>query len=264
MHIFAHRGVSAHLPENTKVAFARAIELGIDGIELDVHLSGDRIPVVIHDETTDRTTNGTGNIAEFTAQQLGLLDAGAGEPVPTLAQVLTMAAGQLRVNIELKDAAAVEPVLRVATEIPYLDWFASSADWGALTELRRQLPQAMIYPLCVGNLEKLGLMAAIGDAEDQFAGRGLHAAIDFALSQRAEGVSIWEGGLDRDDIAIIHDAGLQVWVWTVNDPVRALELLELGADAICTDDPELLQQSMPAVGAAIAASSLLETSVLGG
>ena len=93
MSIYAHRGVSAHLPENTLAAFSRAIELGVDGIELDVHLSADGIPVVIHDDTADRTTNGTGNISEFTAHQLGLLDAGDGQFVPTLAQVLNLAAG---------------------------------------------------------------------------------------------------------------------------------------------------------------------------
>ena len=244
MRIFAHRGVSAHLPENTQAAFARAIELGVDGIELDVQLSADNVPVVIHDDTTDRTTNGTGSISEFTARQLGLLDAGSGQPVPTLAQVLEMAAGKLWVNIELKDADAVEPVVQVVNSIPGLDWFASSADWGALAELRRLLPDATIYTLCVGNLEKLGFTDAGDDAGEQFAGRGLPTAIDFAVKQGAQGLSVWEGGLDQDDIAKIHDAGLLAWVWTVNDPARARELLDMGADAICTDDPELLQQTL--------------------
>lgn len=244
MRIFAHRGVSAHLPENTQAAFARAIELGVDGIELDVHLSADNVPVVIHDDTADRTTNGTGNINEFTARQLGLLDAGAGQPVPTLAQVLDMAAGKLWVNIELKDADAVEPVVQVVSAIPGLEWFASSADWGALAELRRLLPAATIYPLCVGNLEKLGFTDAGDDDREQFAGRGLSPAIDFAVKEGAQGISVWEGGLGQDDIVTIHDAGLSAWVWTVNDPARARELLAMGVDAICTDDPELLQQSL--------------------
>lgn len=262
MRIFAHRGVSAHLPENTKAAFARAIELGIDGIELDVHLSADRIPVVIHDDTADRTTNGTGGIGEFTARQLGLLDAGAGESVPTLSEVLAMAAGKLRVNIELKDATSVEPIVQVVTEATGVDWFASSADWGALAELRRLLPDAKTYPLCVGNLEKLSALLSRDDDADQFAGRGIQAAIDFAVEHGGEGVSIWEGGLDHDDIARIHAAGLQVWVWTVNDPERALELLEMGADAVCTDDPELIQQILPSQCSADAPSAAVESAVL--
>lgn len=243
MHIYAHRGASAHLPENTLVAFSRAIELGVSGIELDVHLSADQIPVVIHDETADRTTNGTGSISEFTARQLGLLDAGSGQYVPTLAQVLTLAAGKVRVNIELKDAAAVAPVADVVAGIPGLDWFASSADWNALAELGQRVPGAKVYPLCIGAIEKVRSLLPDDSDGGSFAGRGLADAIAFALSNGGEGVSIWEGGLDEADIQTIHDAGLQAWVWTVNDAERACELRAMGADGICTDDPALIQES---------------------
>lgn len=241
MPIYAHRGVSAHLPENTLAAFARAIELGVAGIELDVQLSADNVPVVIHDDTADRTTNGTGHITEFTAHQLGLLDAGAGQFVPTLAQVLNLAAGKLRVNIELKDSNSAGPVAEVIAGVRNLDWFASSADWDALTEIRHQAPGAKIYPLCVGNFEKMQPLLPEGVGKDEFAGRDLAAAIEFALNSGGEGVSIWEAGLDREDIERIHAAGLQAWVWTINDPIRAQSLLDMGADGICTDDPELLQ-----------------------
>lgn len=242
MRIYAHRGVSAHLPENTLAAFSRAIDLGVDGIELDVHLSADQIPVVIHDDTADRTTNGTGSITEFTARQLGLLDAGSGQYVPTLAQVLNLAAGKVRVNIELKDAAATGPVAEVVAGIAGLDWFASSADWSALAELGRKVPGAKVYPLCIGKLEKLRAFLPEDATGEEFAGRGLADAITFALNNGGEGVSIWEGGLDREDIQTIHDAGLQAWVWTVNDAERTRELQDMGADGICTDDPALIQE----------------------
>ncbi|ALV46315.1 hypothetical protein MB46_13325 [Arthrobacter alpinus] len=242
MHIYAHRGVSAHLPENTLAAFSRAIDLGVTGIELDVHLSADEIPVVIHDDTADRTTNGTGSITEFTARQLGLLDAGSGQYVPTLAQVLNLAAGKVRVNIEIKDAAAIGPVAEVVDSIPGLDWFASSADWDALAELGRKVAGTKVYPLCIGKVEKLRAFLPDDATGEEFAGRGLVDAISFALNNGGEGVSIWEGGLDADDIQNIHDAGLKAWVWTVNDPERARELLDMGADGICTDDPALIQE----------------------
>ncbi|MEO8221687.1 MAG: glycerophosphodiester phosphodiesterase family protein [Specibacter sp.] len=246
MPIYAHRGVSAHLPENTLAAFSRAIELGIDGIELDVHLSADGVPVVIHDDTADRTTNGTGSIGGFTADQLGLLDAGGGQFVPTLAQVLNLAAGSLRVNIELKDALSAGPVAEVASGIPGLDWFASSADWNALAELGRKAPGAKVYPLCVGRLETVRALLPEGTSEDQFAGRSLDAAIAFALNHGGEGVSIWEAGLDPEDMELIHGAGLQAWAWTINDPLRAQELLDMGVDGICTDNPELMLGLHPA------------------
>ncbi|MBP2413340.1 glycerophosphoryl diester phosphodiesterase [Arthrobacter stackebrandtii] len=241
MKLFAHRGVSAHLPENTMAAFARAVELGVAGIELDVQLSGDNVPVVIHDDSVDRTTNGTGATDEFTAHQLGLLDAGSGEGVPTLAQVLGLAAGKLRVNIELKDGQAVGPVAAVVADIPGLDWFASSADWNALAQMVRQVPGAKVYPLCVGTFDKFRAVLSDGVDGEDFASRDLQAAVDFAVRHGGEGVSVWEAGLDAADVAAIHDAGLQAWVWTVNDSTRAAELLALGVDGICTDDPELLR-----------------------
>lgn len=255
MPIYAHRGVSAQLPENTLAAFARAVELGIAGIELDVQLSADNVPVVIHDDTADRTTNGTGSVSEFTARELGLLDAGAGQFVPTLEQVLRLAAGRLRVNIELKDAKSVAPVAEVVTGVQDLDWFASSADWDALAELCRLVPGADVYPLCVGSVEKMPELTVEGADKAGFAGRDIGSAVDFALSIGGGGISIWEGGLDRGDFEYIHAAGLDAWVWTINDPCRAQELLDLGADGICTDDPELLRglrQAAPKAPAAAA------------
>ncbi|WP_343318414.1 glycerophosphodiester phosphodiesterase family protein [Arthrobacter sp. TMP15] len=241
MRIYAHRGVSAHLPENTLAAFASAIELGVDGIELDVQLSSDGIPVVIHDDTADRTTNGTGSIREFTARQLGLLDAGRGEFVPTLAQVLKLAAGKVCVNIELKDPTSAGPVCEVVAQVAGLDWFASSANWNSLADLAARIPNAKVYPLCIGKLEKVRAHLPQSAILEQFAGRGLAEAIAFALNNGGEGVSVCERGLEEDDIETIHSAGLQAWVWTVNDTGRALDLEKMGIDALCTDDPALIQ-----------------------
>lgn len=237
MHIYAHRGVSAHHPENTLAAFAAALELGVEGIELDVHLSGDGVPVVIHDATVDRTTDGTGPLSDFTGKQLGLLDAGAEQHVPTLEQVLRMAAGRARVNIEIKDPAAVAAVLAVAGSVPELDFFASSADWQSLAAIANARPGTGVYPLTfVAGIEGIGL-----DARGSLA-----AAIEFVLNHGGAGVSVWERGLGQSHIDAIHNEGLEAWVWTVNDVARARELQMLGADAICTDDPALLQQGLTA------------------
>ncbi|MGA7203547.1 MAG: glycerophosphodiester phosphodiesterase family protein [Specibacter sp.] len=234
MRIYAHRGVSAHYPENTLAAFARAIELGVDGIELDVHLSGDRVPVVIHDDTVERTTNGIGALADFTARQLGLLDAGHRQHVPTLDAVLALAAGKARVNIELKDAAAVGPVLDVVAAHPGLDWFASSGDWQALTEMAALSPVSDCHP------------TTLGLSMDPAGPGGLRDALAFAHTHGGTGISIWEGSLDRTAVESIHDSGLHVWAWTVNDPARARELADLGVDALCTDDPELVRNALTA------------------
>lgn len=239
MRIYAHRGVSAHLPENTLAAFSHAIELGVEGIELDVHLSADNIPVVIHDDTVDRTTNGTGAIGEFTARELGLLDAGGGQFVPTLAAVLALAAGKVRVNIELKDAAASMPVLKVVADFSVLDWFGSSSDWNALAEMTRLAPTSDCYPTTMGLAVNPDGEGALGDA------------IDFAISHNSTGVSVWEGALNRSAVETLHARGLEVWAWTVNDPARAQELADLGVDALCADDPALIRDSLLAERASL-------------
>ncbi|MGI8963878.1 MAG: glycerophosphodiester phosphodiesterase family protein, partial [Thermomicrobiales bacterium] len=88
--IYAHRGASADFPENTIPAFARAVELGAFGIELDVHLSRDGVPVAIHDESVDRTTNGSGLVADLDLADLQRLDAGERATISTLAEVLDL------------------------------------------------------------------------------------------------------------------------------------------------------------------------------
>ncbi len=107
---FGHRGANVAAPENTLAAFQKARELGADGIELDVMLCADGEPVVIHDFTVDRTTNGRGRVEELPLAQLKALDAGgwfgpefAGERIPTLREVLEWAADELLLNIELKN-----------------------------------------------------------------------------------------------------------------------------------------------------------------
>jgi glycerophosphoryl diester phosphodiesterase len=100
--IIAHRGASHDAPENTITAFALAVEQGADGIELDVQLSADGIPVVMHDASVERTTNGRGAVSKLTIEQLQRLDAGDGRPVPTLDEVFEIFGPTLLYNVELK------------------------------------------------------------------------------------------------------------------------------------------------------------------
>jgi glycerophosphoryl diester phosphodiesterase len=109
-----HRGAAALEPENTLRGFRRALELGVDFVECDVHRTRDGRLAVIHDETVDRTTNGSGPVASFTLEELQRLDAGAGERIPSLAEVLATVRGRCRILIELKgpdtEALAIEAV----------------------------------------------------------------------------------------------------------------------------------------------------------
>lgn len=248
--VYGHRGASSTLPENTLSAFELAFEVGAEGIELDVALSADGIPIVMHDRSIDRTTDGTGDVNALTLEQLRGMDAGGGQRIPTLDEVLALALRYgAEVNIEIKAADAAAPVLAVTRAHPGLVWFASSFHWGALRELRELDADARIYPLTLGvaDLDRLrketeGAGYSAERIESEFArfpqiSAGLEEAILFATSVGAEGVSVWEAQLEATDIARIHHAGLLAWVWTINDPTRAEQVIAAGADAVCTDDP---------------------------
>ncbi|WP_147917639.1 glycerophosphodiester phosphodiesterase [Ruania zhangjianzhongii] len=244
MKVYAHRGASIELPENTLAAFARAIEIGAEGIELDTYRAKDGTAVVIHDDTLDRTTSASGPVKERTAVELGEIDAGNGEKVPSLQEVLALAAGRVRVNIEIKDPEAVDAVIETVAKFDNLDWFASGAHWDALTDLRERVG-AEVFPLSLGIAENgAKLIERYRDqlTDDQAANVKTYAsdwtvALERALAIGASGLSIYEVGLTSEIIAAIHAAGLEVWVWTINDPARALEIAAMGADAVCTDAP---------------------------
>ncbi len=110
MKIIGHRGYSAKYPENTLQAFQAAIDISADMIEFDVLMSKDGVPVIIHDETLNRTTNGKGLVSSMTLQQLKGLDAGNGQSIPTLEEVLQLAKGKIFLHVEIKSEASTDKV----------------------------------------------------------------------------------------------------------------------------------------------------------
>ena len=136
----AHRGASGLCPENTRLAFERAIALGVDLIELDVHLTRDGQLAVIHDDRLERTTNGAGYVRDHTAAQLRQLDAGLGEPVPLLSEVLRLAeAGGVRLCVEAKGADEAETITIAEALVAAL----AAADWIHRALLTSFVPAAL-------------------------------------------------------------------------------------------------------------------------
>lgn len=253
MKIYAHRGASAEFPENTIAAFQRAIDLRADGIELDVHLSSDRVPVVIHDETVDRTTNSTGAVNTMTAGQLGQLDAGRHYGVPTLAAVLDLIGTHLHVNIEIKSNQAGQAVIDEVGRRPDLCWAISSFDWDVLRFVKGALPEADLWPLTYGPRERIAATIDYISTQDEVypgakrwaeslrtTGNILEAALDLADALGSSTLSVGQYGLDEDAIRRVHDRGFAAWVWTVDDPERAGELARWGVDSLCTDEPAMM------------------------
>lgn len=236
---WAHRGFSAKCPENTLAAFQAALDAGAEGIELDVTLTRDGRLVVIHDETLDRTTDGSGPVSAQTLDELRVLDAGAwfapefsGQRLPLFSEVLDLVGGKMLVNIEIKPEAARVPAA-VPVERQVLDLIrgrglmdsvvVSSFDYMILIRLR-------------GLDEDLRLGLLVTGEEENVDFRALVQAIDaFSFHIRA-------AELIPDVVDLLHEDGVRVFCWTEmdDDEAQAMgQILEMGADGFFANDVEL-------------------------
>lgn len=228
--IFGHRGASAYAPQNTIPAFLLAIEQGADGIELDVHLSSDEYPVVIHDFTVDHTTNGTGAVSEMTLAALKTLDAGswldakyAGIAIPTLDEVFAAIGDRLLVNVEIKaDTPRIEHVVAESIVRYHMQDRVgiSSFNPEVLRRFRAVMPEV-----------------AVGFLYAPIPGLDLHAV----LSELAyQAVHPYHEMIDAEYMTWAKREGYSVNTWTVNDPERAAALRDLGVNIIITDKPDVM------------------------
>jgi glycerophosphoryl diester phosphodiesterase len=213
-----HRGAAGHAPENTIAAIRRGISLGVDFVELDVQRTRDGRLVVMHDQLVDRTTDGTGLVSEMTWDQLQLLDAGHGEKVPCVEEALAAANGHAGVILEAKTSGigpAIHRVVRASA-------FSGPVIYASF--LHREIPAIRrIDPLA----RTLALMECI-------------PVSGAALAREANATLV---GLSLDCataefIAALHDARLEVLLYTVNDPRLIHCAIELGADGVISDYPE--------------------------
>ena len=209
----AHRGAKAHAPENTIASFEKAIEMGVDMIELDVHLSNDLVPMVIHDATVNRTTSATGNVANFSAKKLQQLG------VPSLEDVFTLVQNKCSINIEIKVYAATQPVLDVlqSSSFDVDKIIISSFDWHVLQEIRFQ-----------NDTIKLGVLTETD----------ISLAIGFATFIKAFALHPYYHLLTAENVEKIKEKGLKLYTWTVNEPEDITFVKSLQIDGIITDFPE--------------------------
>jgi len=230
--IFAHRGASRYAPENTIAAFDLAKKQGALAVELDVMLSRDGIPVVIHDRRLDRTTNGSGIVDRLSYQELAELDAGSsfspifeGEKIPRLRDILERYGSGIIINIEFKNLHAprdrlVETVVAMVDEMNLNHTIIYSsfmpANLKKVTQLSPQSKTALICPL--------GL-------------RGKWFASSFYLPVSEEFIHPFWQDVSLQMVNREHQRNRRLNVWTVNDGQTAAELAHKGVDGIMTDDP---------------------------
>ncbi len=232
---FAHRGWHTgdlHGLENSLAAFRRAVDEGYRYLETDVRLTADGVPVLFHDALLDRVTDAQGPIADLTFDQLSRVRIGGRAPIPTLAEVLH-ALPDARFNIEPKTDAAVGPLLDLLHDAGA----AARVCVGAFSDRRLQTVRAVGGP---------GLATSLGPREISTA--MLAAATGRPIRPRPAIAAQVPPRFGRLPVATprflraVQAAGLEVHVWTVNDPAQMNRLLDLGVDGIMTDRPDLLRE----------------------
>jgi glycerophosphoryl diester phosphodiesterase len=236
--IVAHRGASSTHPENTLASFEEALRLGARIVELDVRLTRDRVAIVMHDATVDRTTDGSGRVADLTAAEIAALHAGTAElsqGVPTLAEVLDLASGRAAVALEIKNLPG-EPAFEADRE---------SIVEATHAELRRT---AFVGPVLVVSFNPAALAASKALAPGVPTGflttevvpplealaHAERAGHDMVLPGTRSLVPAGPGFVER-----AHAAGLRVGTWTADDPDEVRMLLDRGVDAVASNDPAM-------------------------
>lgn len=230
--IMGHRGGGFFAPENTLAAIAKGFELGVDLIEIDIHLTSDGHAVVFHDDTVNRTTNGSGSIANMTLAQVKQLDAGswfdpfyAGEKVPTLTEALQFIAGRGRTILDVKVPA--NQALRDAIHTAIVDSGTSLDDvwvWPSSGNYTND-PR-------FGDAEVQLLSSIPGDLSD--------SNLQALKASGIDGLSVGDGSITQEAINAFHRNDMWVDVYTVNSSARMAQLIAMGVDSIETDRPDLM------------------------
>lgn len=218
-----HRGACGHAPENTLASMRKALELGVHGFEFDIQMSKDGEPVVIHDETLERTTNGKGAVSDYTLEELQRLDAGNGEKIPSLRNVLDLVDKRCRLFIELKSQGAGAAV----TDI--LKYYIEQMGW----------TYEQLYILSFDHLQ----IATIKKTDPEFRTSALIAGIPVTLAAIAQEAGAWSINpcihhLNKALVDDAHHRHLKVLTWTANTEAQIAKAKALGVDGIFSDYPE--------------------------
>ena len=227
---FAHRGDHRAGPENTLLAFEGAVQQGFRYLETDTHCTLDGVLLAFHDDRLDRVTNGTGVIAELSYDAIRSVRVDGTEPIPRLDELLT-SFPDTRFNIDPKSDASVTPLLRLIQDIGE----EHRVCIGSFSDRRIRRVRQAVPGICtsMGPIETLrARITSLGIPTGSF------EALAAQVPIRWNGIKI----VDRRFVDAIHRRGLQLHVWTVNDPTQMEELLDLGVDGIMTDQPAILKR----------------------
>lgn len=238
----AHRGFSPDGLENSAAAFGAAVELGYSHLETDVHASADGAVFLIHDDTLDRVTDTQGRIAELSAAQISAARIGGREPVPRLEDVLAVFP-EARWNLDVKDWHAVGPLAELIERLGAHDrvLITSFSDRRRRAVLRRLGRRAASSAgvMCTAFFKFLGPVLP-----ERWVRAVLHDVDALQVPASYGALPVVTAGFVRR----AHRLGIQVHVWTINEPSEMTRLLDLGVDGIVTDRAELLRDVLQGRG----------------
>jgi glycerophosphoryl diester phosphodiesterase len=231
--VIGHRGAMGYCPENTLSSFERALALGADWIELDVHMTRDGALAVIHDETLDRTTNGHGPVQATSAAELTQLDAGGGERVPFLPEVLDWARTRgTVVDVEIKNA----PVYYAGIESAVVSAVQDS-------QMTDQVIVISFDHRAVRRVHELDSRIVTGVL---YGARPVDGGVSLARAANADALLPHYAYVTKEDVQLAHAAGLAVAPWATSEPEQLRKLIDAGVDAIATNHPDILRKILGA------------------
>jgi glycerophosphoryl diester phosphodiesterase len=214
-----HRGARAYEPENTLLSFKRAIELGVDAVELDVRRTKDNEIVVIHNSDVNKTTDGSGSVSDFTLEEIKKFVTEKGEHIPTLEEVLGFVGKRVKILVELKETGIEKEVLDLINEKGLLDnVIIISFHENALKKVRELNDEVVTGLIYVRHMNP----------------------IQAALDLKAEYLLPLYRFTHSANIKKAHEKGLKVIVWTINKPEEVAEYKKKGVDGIASDKPDIL------------------------
>jgi glycerophosphoryl diester phosphodiesterase len=219
MMIMGHRGAAALEPENTLRSIERAVEIGVDAVEIDVRLSEDRELVVIHDSTVDRTTNGSGPVSGYSLDDLKKLDAGAGQTIPTLQEVMELIGHEVKLVIELKEEETERMVVELIKRNNLEDNVYVISFWHELVKTVK------VIESCI----KTGVLLV-----------GCPVDTCVASQASADALVMKYNFVNRHFVEMVHKDGLQVFVWNIDDRYLLKPYVDMGVDGIGSNDPRVL------------------------
>jgi glycerophosphoryl diester phosphodiesterase len=219
MMIMGHRGAAALEPENTLLSIRRAMDIGVDAVEIDVRLSKDNALVVMHDATVDRTTNGRGAVNSLAVNEIKKLDAGKGETVPTLQEVFDLTGDKVTTVIELKEEGTERLVVELVEKNKLDDNVYVISFWHMLVRTVKKMNSRI----------KTGVLL-------------VGCPVDACIATRAaaDALVMKYSFVNRQFVDMAHEEGRKVFIWNIDERHLLQPYSEMNVDGIGTNDPRVL------------------------